>query len=176
MPDEAIYEETQRMHHNAIFRYLVPITSVFYLGITAVVMIAKGAAGKDIAIMLAIGLGVPAALAWLAMRTTVTAHGLHIRSLIAFRKSVQTDAITKAEAIRYSPMVDCGGWGGPRRSRKFGVVYNMAGDRGVLIHYDDNGRDRTMVIGSRRSDELERALRLAADLPESGSQHESSPK
>ena len=33
-----------------------------------------------------------------------------------------------------------------------------------------------MVIGSRRSDELERALRLAANLPKPGLEHESPPK
>ncbi|MEO1279615.1 MAG: hypothetical protein AAFV77_11725 [Planctomycetota bacterium] len=175
MPDDTIYEETQRLHHNAIVRYVVPMTTVFYVGITLAVMLAKGASGQDIAILLAIGLGVPLAIAWLAMHTTVTVNGLHIRTLLAFKKSVSTSAITHAEAIRYSPLADCGGWGGPRRSRKFGVVYNMAGDRGVLVRYDDHGRERSMVIGSRRSEELERALRLAADLPEPGSEHVTPP-
>ena len=77
---------------------------------------------------------------------------------------------------RYNPLADCGGWGGPRPSRKFGVVYNMAGVRGVLVRYNNNGRERSMVIGSRRSDELERALRLAANLPKPGLEHESPPK
>ena len=133
MRDDAIYEETQRLHHNAIVRYVVPVSCLFAVGLAAAIMVSQGASGQDLAILLAIGLGIPFCIAWLAMHTTVTEQTLRIRTLLAFSKSVNTDTITHAEAIRYNPLADCGGWGGPRPSRKFGVVYNMAGDRGVLV-------------------------------------------
>jgi len=175
MPDAPIYTETQRLHQNAIVRYVVPISCLFSVGLAAAITLSQGSPGTDLALILAIGLGVPLGLSMLAMHTTVTERSLCVRTLVAFTKTIDVDQIFDAQAIRYNPLADCGGWGGPRRSRKYGVVYNMAGDHGVLVHYHDAGRERSMLIGSRRGEELERAIRVAANLSKVGSAHDSPP-
>ena len=165
MSDQAIYEETQRLHHNAIVRYVVPISCIFSVGLALAVMLARNASTFDLLLVLGIGLGVPLLLSMLPMRTVVTEEAITVRSIYLFGTRVPTADVFEASDARYNPMLDCGGWGGARPSRKYGIVYNIAGDRGVHVRYRRDGTERSMLIGSRRSEELARAIRLAANLP-----------
>lgn len=165
--DDAIFQETQRLHQNTIVRYLVPVTTLSSVVLVVAVMVASGQSAGLLALVVALGFGLPLVLMQLPMRTTVTERDIHVRALVFFRFVVPIEGVRNAEAIKYNPIGDCGGWG-VRISRKFGWVLNISGDRGVHIHYTAGGKDKSMLIGSLRSDELARAVRLAADLPESG--------
>lgn len=165
MSDQTIYEETQRLHHNAIVRYLVPLSCVFSVGLAAAVLVAQQAPASSLAVTVGLGLGIPLGLAWLPMHTVVTEQTIHVRSLFFFSTTIDMASVTHAEDLKYNPLGDCGGWGGARPSRKFGIVFNMAGDRGVYIRFEREGAERSVLIGSRRSEELARAVRLAANLP-----------
>jgi hypothetical protein len=57
------------------------------------------------------------------------------------------------EAITYRPLNDFGGWGiryGPK-----GTAYNVSGNRGVMLYFS---RKKTIMIGSQRPEELDRAI------------------
>lgn len=173
-PDKPIYTETQRLHENAIVRYLVPISAITSSGLAIVVMGAKGAPATSIAVAAAVGLGLPLVLGMLPQRTVVTPDELRVRSVVGWGRRVPIDAIDGAKAVRYNPLVDCGGWG-LRMSRKHGLVLNVSGDRGVRVTYTDDGQARSMLIGSRRSEALARAIAQAADLPADAPGHGDAP-
>lgn len=104
---------------------------------------------------LMIGLG----LIWLfwkaVLQVEVTTEGLFIRFFPFQRKVRQIDlsGVTGIAAVRYRPLRDYGGWGlrWGWRSR----CYNVSGNEGVRIDYDNNYH---LLIGSQRAAELEAAL------------------
>lgn len=165
--DDAIFQETQRLHQNTIVRYLVPVTTLSSVILVVAVMVASGQSAGVLALVVVLGFGLPLLLMQLPMFTTVSEREIRVRALVFFQFVVPIGGVRKAEAIKYNPIGDCGGWG-VRISRKFGWVLNISGDRGVHVHYIAGGKDKSMLIGSLRSDELARAIGLAADLPEQG--------
>ena len=74
--------------------------------------------------------------------------------------------IRAADARRYRPLGEFGGWGirgvGAKRA------LNMRGSEGVELAVHRRGRDGTVMIGSQRSRELELALRLLEIPPFEG--------
>ncbi len=172
--DEPVFAETQYLHQNAIVRYLVPISAVFSVGIAVVVMAAQGAPTTSLAIAIAVGLGVPVLLGMLPQRTVVTERELRVRSIVGWGRRVPTADVLAVLAVRYNPLTDCGGWG-LRTSRTYGLVFNVSGDRGVHVRYAWKGAEKSMLIGSRRADELARAIALAADLPADAPGHGDAP-
>lgn len=165
MDERTIFEETQRLHENMVVRVVVPVSVLFSVGLAAAVLAAQGAAASAIAATIGIGVGVPLALCMLTQRTVVREDLVRVRSVVGWGLAFPTGDVLSAEAIRYNPIGDCGGWG-VRRCRKFGLVLNVSGDGGVLVRYvDQGGRDKSVLIGSRRGEELARAIVLAADLP-----------
>jgi hypothetical protein len=170
MADEAIFDETQRLHQNMVVRVVMPLSLLFSVGLAVLVLARQGAGAGGIAATIAVGVVVPLALAMLAQRTEVTEQRVRVRSVVGWGLTIPTADVVSAEAIRYNPIGDCGGWG-LRRSRKHGLVLNLSGDRGVLVRYAAQGGEKSALIGSRRSDELARAIVLAADVPLEGAEH-----
>lgn len=61
--------------------------------------------------------------------------------------------VDRHEAVTYRPILEYGGWG--IRWQLRGKAYNISGNRGVRLHYN-NGRH--LLIGSQRADELAAAI------------------
>lgn len=174
MADEAIFDETQRLHENMIVRVVVPVSSLVAVFAVGTVMVSQGAWAPGLAWLLGVGFGVPLLLAVLPQRTVVTAGELRVRSLVGWGVKVPAGDIVSARAVRYNPIGDCGGWG-LRKSKKHGTVLNVSGDRGVHVLYVAGGKagvtEKSMLIGSRRSEELAQALRVAAGLADDTPEH-----
>jgi hypothetical protein len=68
-------------------------------------------------------------------------------------KRIPFSQIRKAEAVTYRPIRDYGGWG--IRMGPAGWAYNVSGNRGVRIDYNDGNK---FLIGSQRPEELEQAI------------------
>lgn len=93
-------------------------------------------------------------LFWImALIVEVRDEALYIHFKPLKRRTVVYSDIAKVEAVRYRPIVDYGGWG-IRRGRN-GWAYNISGDRGVRLDFDD-GSD--LMIGSQRFVELAAAI------------------
>ncbi|MDP9251462.1 MAG: hypothetical protein M3O80_00520 [Chloroflexota bacterium] len=80
---------------------------------------------------------------------------------VAFRflwptRRIPIGQVRKAEAIRYRPFLDYGGYGVRRGFR--GSAYTVSGNEGVLVETNNGSR---VMIGSRRPEELEAAIALA---------------
>ena len=101
-------------------------------------------------------LGAAVALMWFArLDVAVRDRELVIR-FVPFHlrpRRIALDEIAEAQARRYRPIMEYGGWG--IRYGFKGMAYNVSGDEGVQLVLR-NGR--RILIGSQRSGELERAL------------------
>ena len=75
---------------------------------------------------------------------------------LLYRTSIPTSDIRLAEAVRYRPVRDYGGWGIRGLGRRRAL--NMRGDRGVLLTRGDGS---TVLVGSQRPRELLAALAQA---------------
>ncbi len=107
------------------------------------------------------GIGIAVVLAFdafflwgLRLRTIVTRDELRVGFRPLALKRIPMDTITRAEAVKYDPLGDAGGWGW-KRSRRWGAVRNVWGDRGVAIEFGDG---KKKLIGSQRADELAAAI------------------
>ena len=107
-----------------------------------------GAAGGFITLLLGLG-----AAFLVPMRTTVTPERVEARFGLMTSFRIPLAEIASAEAVRYNPLLEYGGWG--IRIGRTGVAYNMRGDEGVQLVLTS---DRRILIGSRRADELADAI------------------
>lgn len=163
MADNAIFEETQRLHQNRIVRYVTPIALFGALVATCTALVGQGTSPIGLAAMITAVVVLTAGFAMLPMRTTVTPNEILVRTLVFYRKRVAIANVDSADAITYNPIFECGGWG-IRPTRRYGLVLNIAGDRGVAVRYSGADNEKRLLIGSQRSDELEHAIRVAANL------------
>jgi hypothetical protein len=92
----------------------------------------------------------------LRLTTRVDAESVTVRYGFLYSAKIPVTEIVKAQAIRYRPVRDYGGWGirGSRRRR----AVNARGDLGVLLQRSDGG---TFLIGSQKPRELLAALARA---------------
>ena len=111
-----------------------------------------------------VGLGLPAALVVLCLQVRVDDAFLSVR-FRPFRETwIPAERIVSATSLTYRPLLDCLGWG--IKVYRGGRAYTVAGRRGVHVHYRDaDDRPKTMLIGSRRPDELAAAI---TDLASAG--------
>ncbi len=95
-----------------------------------------------------------AGLQWLHLDVTVDERSLRVRVFPFVRREIPLARVRGAEATAYRPIRDYWGWG-VRYAPGRGWCYTMSGDRGVRIELDDG---KTILVGSRRADELAAAL------------------
>lgn len=161
-PDETeLFREVQLLHQNLIVRIVLPFSLLVM--VLVVLPLAFRASGGPDAVKLIVfalfGVGLPVGLMMLRLVTVVTNRRLLIRFVPFPGRSIDLDQITHAEAVRYNPIADCGGWGW-RFSLKYHRVFNISGDRGVHVRYGERRPDQ-FLVGSRRAEELAEAIELA---------------
>ncbi len=146
-----------------------PLVSALVLGVLSVstgliVYSAPAAARTDVAALAVALAGLPAllivALVW-RMRVLVTDAELRITwgllQLIRFRFALTQ--LRSYRAVKFSPIVDFGGWG-VRRGRRGVGCYNTRGNRGVLLEFGA----RRVIVGVDAPERLLEALELATAL------------
>ena len=114
--------------------------------------------GWLIAIVVVFGMGLPAFILSISLRTEVRRDAVLVRLWPIHRNWVRIPVATvhEAAAVTYSPIREYGGWGlryGPN-----GKAYNVRGNRGVRIVH---GSGERLLIGSQRADDLARAIAAA---------------
>jgi hypothetical protein len=134
---------------------------VVILSVVAVVVLASlSIAGGSIwgAIIALITLALVSALVFAArLETTVDGESITVAFHFLWpTKRIPIGQVRKAEAIKYRPLLDYGGYGVRLGFR--GWAYNVSGDEGVLVEAKDGSR---VMIGSRRPKELEAAIARA---------------
>ncbi len=160
--EQELFREVQPLHQNMIVRIVLPVEAL----ITSCLLIALmlGPSRQQwptlLVTLLLTGFVMPLGIANLRLVTIVTDRRLIVRFRPMPGRVVDAARITHAEAVRYDPMTDAGGWGW-RMCRKYHRVFNVSGDRGVHVRFGDGPRDQ-FLVGSRRAEELAEAIGLAA--------------
>jgi len=153
----ALFEETQRLLSNP-WALLGAIGAVVGSGS---VLLAMGSLGGPIPpggiLGLVVGVGVAGLLGVGRLRTEVRPDGLYVRFVPFTRQHrFSWDEIVSAEARRYRPLLEYGGWG-VRWSRS-GKAYNVSGNRGVQLELAGG---KKLLIGSQRPQALAMAIASA---------------
>jgi len=153
----ALFEETQRFLSNpwALLGAVAALAGVGSLLLTA------GSPADPLQpagiLGLVVGGGVAALLGVGRLRTEVHADGLYVR-FVPFTRlhRYSWNAIVSAEARRYRPILEYGGWG--VRWGRGGKAYNVYGNRGVQLVLADG---KKLLIGSQRAEALALAIASA---------------
>ena len=122
------------------------------LGLSAVAVALSGAVAGLIWPVLLVGLSCNL----LCQKTIVTETHLTVTFgalLPLYRRQIALREIASAEAVTYSPLADCGGWGIRGWGRN--AALNARGSRGVQVALRDG---RRVLVGSQRPEELAEAL------------------
>ena len=116
----------------------------------------------QIILNIAVGVGVPIAIAvlfWIVkLETIVRTDGLYVR-FIPFHwryKRYPAEDLSEYYARKYKPIIEYGGWGIRCSLGKRGRAYNVSGNKGVQLMFQ-NGKK--LLIGSQKPDELEAAIK-----------------
>jgi hypothetical protein len=169
------FREVQRMRHWFFYLPIVAVTLIIWYTFIQQVGLNRPSGSSPIpnwaAWLLAIvfGLGFPAFAATIRLITEVDDQKVRVRMFPVSSRTVLLDDIEAAEVAHYMPMREYGGWG-VRVSRR-GRAYIAFGNEGVqlLLHEKEpkawdprfaepNERDKWLLIGSQRPEELLRAL------------------
>lgn len=159
-PDEqVVFRESQSLWSNIIVRVMVP-TSSFTIVAMMVAMSLTSPPGQRAVVLGAAAAVVGAdalALFGLRVRTTVTPSHVRVSFAPFGRSTIDRATILAADAVTFDALSEFGGWG-VKRSKKYGRVFAIAGDSGVLLTLADG---KMMLIGSARSAELAGILQPA---------------
>jgi hypothetical protein len=93
----------------------------------------------------------------LRLETEITGEGIRFRFLpfqVRF-KIIRWNEIEKAYVRKYRPLMDYGGWGIRFGVPSKGRAYNIRGNMGLQLELKNN---KKILIGTQKSDEMERAL------------------
>jgi hypothetical protein len=117
---------------------------------------------KEYIVVVVAGIGVPIAIAilfyFLRMETEVRADGLYIRFVpfhIRFKKFALNN-LSECYARRYKPIREYGGWGIRYSLTGSGRAYNVSGNDGVQLVFEDGMK---LLVGSQKAGKLEEAIR-----------------
>ena len=154
--EQPVFRESQPLWHNIIVRVMVP-TSSFTVVAMMIAMSLTSPPSVQLIMLGAAGAVVAAdalALFGLRLRTVVWSDRLRV-SLSPFGKAIVRRAdILAADPVTFDALSDFGGWG-IKRSKKYGRVFTLAGDTGVLLTLADGSM---LLIGSARTAELAQLL------------------
>jgi len=103
-------------------------------------------------------------LMWVTkLQTEVSSNGLFLQFFPFHRKvrNLDLNAAVAVTPVEYQPLQQYGGWG--IRKVRFGTAYNISGNQGVRIDYDNECH---ILIGTQRPFELNDAIHAVWTPPE----------
>jgi hypothetical protein len=102
-----------------------------------------------------LGVGILYIFYVLRLETEVRSDGLYVRFYPLTSKTINFAEIVSCEARTYRPIKEYGGWG-IRYGWKGGKAYNVSGNRGVQLEFQ-NGKK--LLIGSQRPEEFAQSIK-----------------
>ncbi len=89
------------------------------------------------------------------LSTFVRGDGIHVSFFPFFREKIFShDKIKSYEVRKYKPIVEYGGYG-LRHSMRNGKAYNMSGNIGLQLYFNDG---KKLLIGTKRPEAFKRAM------------------
>jgi hypothetical protein len=148
------FREVQPLRQQRLFVVILSVVAVIVL-----LSLLSSGASTPLGAVIALGsLGLVAALILAAsLETTVDRDVITVAFHFLWpKRRIQVSEVRKAEATKYSPLLDYGGYGVRLGFR--GWAFNVRGDEGVFVETNDGSR---LMIGSQRPKELEAAIERA---------------
>lgn len=148
------FREVQPLRQQRLFVVILIVVAVIVL----VSLLSAGASAPWGVVIALVSLGLVAALVLAAsLETTVDRDAITVAFHFLWpKRRIRIPDVRKAEATKYSPLLDYGGYGVRLGFR--GWAFNVSGDEGVLVETNDGSR---LMIGSQRPKELEAAIERA---------------
>jgi hypothetical protein len=148
------FREVQPLRQQRLIVVILVIVAI-------VVLVSLLSAGASTTWSALIGLGaiglVAALILSASLETTVDRDAITVAFHFLWpKRRIQISDVRKAEATKYSPFLDYGGYGVRLGLR--GWAFNVSGDEGVLVEKNDGS---SLMIGSQRPKELEAAIASA---------------
>ena len=103
---------------------------------------------------ISVSLGVLWLMVAIELRVEARDDALHIRFFPFLNRRIPYPDIRRAEARRYNPLLEYGGWG--LRYGRHGKAYNVSGNWGVQLELASGER---LLLGSQDADALSAAIR-----------------
>ena len=73
----------------------------------------------------------------------------------SFFKNISAKKIQEYKIRKYRPLIEYGGWGVRRGSKKYGTAYNVTGNIGLQFIFKNN---KKLLLGTQRAESFKRAL------------------
>ncbi len=134
-------------------------------GLTLSGLVIGSTAGEDsdpmqmggMVIGIALNIALVALFLFANLKTEMTTAGISVR-FFPFHLSAKHfswDEISKAEVRRYDPLSEYGGWGIKGAFFSNGKAYNVSGNMGLQLEFNDGKR---LLIGTQKPDEIQAKL------------------
>ena len=151
------FTEVQRFRQPLLLAVLALVAGPFWYLVVAHFVFGATVEGATALVVfwLFAGVLVPALLLALRLTTEVADDELRLRFPPFVDREIPFTEIRGVQPRTYRPLREFGGWG-IRWGGRGRMAYNVSGNEGVEVELDDG---RTVVVGSRRSNELAEALR-----------------
>lgn len=166
-PAPVLFREQQRFTQVWLWLILAAMSTVYIWGFVQQVLFSRpwgDHPASDLALTVLVLLmagGLPLLMFCCRLVTEVRADALYVRFIPFHLRPVRIDyaTITSCLAVKYSPLLDYGGWG--LRYGRSGKAYNVSGNLGVRLEFSAGA---PLLIGSREPLELAAAIQHALSL------------
>lgn len=158
MIENTIFEERQRLFQNKIGKFVFAFVLVVHL-----VFILWGIWTNSFQFQISILASFIIILFLLYvpfLDTRITEKGITVKFVLLFTRHYPWEKIVKSSIRQYKPVKEYGGWG-IKGKKPGGMAFNVSGDMGLQLEFT-NGKK--LLIGTRKPDELERALSKTGHL------------
>ncbi|MBX3162945.1 MAG: hypothetical protein KF900_00575 [Bacteroidetes bacterium] len=167
---EKLFSEQQRFRQVWLWILLIAINTLFIYGLVSQVFLGQTFGNKPMSnggLIFATIFVVLLTLLFVFMRldTEIKQDGIYYRFYPFQRmKKISWERISKACVRNYSPLGEFGGWGFRINLFGKGIAYNVSGNEGLQLVYDNN---RKLLLGTQKPGEIKMALQQLGKLTNS---------
>ena len=161
--ERTAFTEVQRFRQPLLLAVLAVAAGPFWYLVVAHFVFGATVEGSGALVVfwLFAGVLVPGLLFAVRLTTEVSDDGLRLRFPPFVDREIPFTEIRGVQARTYRPLREFGGWG-VRWGGRGRMAYNVSGNKGVEVELSDG---RTVMVGSRRADELAQAIRAHMGRP-----------
>lgn len=154
--EKVIYREVQQFRQIWIWIFIVLLSGTAWYSFLQQIVFGKPFGNNPAPnpvmwiICIVFGIGIPLLFYFVKLTVEVSKKGIHICFFPLYSRSIPFNDIMSYKIYKYKPILDYGGWGIRWASGK-GWVYNVSGNRGVLLELSN---DKRLLIGSQNPEKL----------------------
>ncbi|MDB5232464.1 MAG: hypothetical protein JWN76_3269 [Chitinophagaceae bacterium] len=168
MTTEKLFSERQHFKQIWLWVLLISINALFIYGLVRQVFLEQTFGDKPMSNRLLILLTSGALLltllfVFLRLDTVIQKDGVYYRFLpfqLTYKK-ISWDRISKSFVRQYNPIAEYGGWGIRIGIFGKGKAFNVSGNKGLQLVYDDG---KKILLGTQRPEEIEQVLKQLGRL------------